>query len=103
MDSLFPRIRNPQYLYLVRRHATQVVRVRVKETAPRYVRVWPPGAPHARRESRKSMFHEYFDYYAQAKRALEVDYETKIAKHRAQLEQWDAELRAVQLTHEEDL
>jgi len=101
MDSLFPKIRNPEFLYLVQRHATKVQKFRVKDKGPRYVRVFRNGQ--WRYESLKSLFHEYFFYFEQAKFALVQNYESKIAKHRAQLEAWEAELRAVQLTNEEDL
>lgn len=105
MDALFPKPKGPvDFMYLVRRHACKVEKVRVLEVAPCYVRVAATGLrKFSRRESHKSLYHTYFFHYEQAKRTLEVDYELKIANLRAKLKAFEDELRSIRDTREQDL
>ena len=104
MESLFPKPRGPvDFLYLVRRHSTRVEKVRVAEIGPRYVRVFKETRKFANRDSWKSLYHQYFYYYAQAKRTLEVDYETKMKLLQTKLDTFAEQLRSISMTNEEDL
>lgn len=105
MESIFQKPRGKvDFMYVVRRHARRVEKVRVLEVAPQYVRVAANSLrKFSRRESRKSLYHEYYFHYAQAKRVLEVDYELKIAAMRAKLKTWEDELRAINDTQEQDV
>jgi hypothetical protein len=104
MDSLWPKPQTPpQWLYCVRRHGTRVEKVRVKEIAPNYVRVYTTNRLGARRESWKSLYHTYVYHYEQAKRMLEVDLETKVKHLRSKLAEAQDTLHAVNLTREEEL
>lgn len=102
MDSLFPKPKGKvDVMYCVRRHATRVEKVRVLEVAPRYVRV--RAGKYSRRDSRKSLYHEYYFHYEQAKHVLVVDYELKIANLRAKLKTYEDELRNIRDIREQDL
>lgn len=89
-------------MYCVRCGSTAVECVRVKEVTNNYVRAYI-NHKQSRRESWKSLFHEYFYFYEEAKQVLIAQFESQVADLRAQLAQAEENLRVICITTENHL